>query len=76
MCFEQIEHTCHCRHGNVSILSILLLDTLSNQKGRMLESRKDDNLFPPLNPTMNDTSTLLFLYWKHDTIQNEESNSE
>ena len=26
---------------------------------------------------MNDTSTLLFLYWKHEIIQNEEeSNSE
>ena len=36
MYFEQIEHTCHCRH-------------------------------------VNDTSTL---YWKHDIIQNEESNSE
>ena len=25
---------------------------------------------------MNDTSTLLFLYWKYDIIQNEEYNSE
>ena len=41
-----------------------------------LESVKDDNLFPPPNPTKNETSTLLFLYWKHDIIQNEESNSE
>ena len=46
------------------ILSILSSDILSNQKGSTLESRKDDNLLPLPNPTMNDTSTLLFLYWK------------
>ena len=49
---------------------------MSNHKGSTLESRKDNNLLPLPNPTMNDTSTLVFLYWKHEIIQNKESNSE